>query len=42
MQAGAKHLLGDFALPQGATASVTIGMGTDVPLSNGDFSVPLR
>jgi hypothetical protein len=42
VQAGATRLEGDLALPTGATASVTIGPGTVVPLSNGDFSVPLQ
>ena len=41
MQAGATRLEGDLTLPAGATASVTLGPGTVVPLSGGDFSVPL-
>lgn len=42
LPAAAKHLTGDLMLPQGATASVTIGMGTAVPISAGSFSVPLQ
>lgn len=40
--AGATNLTGSASLPPGATASVTIGMGSPVPLSGGDFSVPLQ
>jgi len=40
--ADATQLTGNVSLPQGATASVTIGQGTAVALSGGDFSVPLQ
>jgi hypothetical protein len=39
--ADASNLTGSASLPAGATASVTIGMGSPVPIS-GDFSVPLQ
>jgi hypothetical protein len=40
--AGATRLTGSASLPPGSTASVTIGMGTPVALSGGDFSAPLE
>jgi hypothetical protein len=43
LAAAATRLTGSVSLPPGATASVTIGEGgTAVPLSGGDFSVPLQ
>ena len=39
--AGETRLLGSADLRAGATGSVTIGTGSPVPLSGGDFSVPL-
>jgi hypothetical protein len=42
VKAGATRLMGSADLSPGMTASVTIGQGTAVPISAGNFSVPLQ
>jgi hypothetical protein len=42
VKAGATRLTGSADLSPGMTASVTIGQGTAVPISAGNFSVPLQ